>query len=220
MESQCKPMQIPGCDWSKASVKRYGDKEYLFFEGDDKRWLYRVSRGVVCLFRSRPDGRRQIFGFRFHEDILGLEAGGEYALSAQAVGRVELRCLPFNTLREQAKDKAEIALQLYTAVSSELAATRDFLEMLCRLGSTERVAFFLLDLLRRDPGGLPRSLSLPMNRGDIADFLSIKVETLSRALAKLSQNNLIDARSRSIIVIKDAEGLERAARSAASLEHH
>ena len=135
----------------------------MFFEGDEKRWLYRVSGGIVCLCRTRADGHRQVFGFRFNADILGIEAGGEYALSAQALGKVELKCLPFNSLREQAANEAEIALHLYTAISSELANTRVFLEMLCGHGSTERVAYFLLDLLRRDPGRIPRSLSLPMN---------------------------------------------------------
>jgi CRP-like cAMP-binding protein len=206
--------QLTAFDWSKAVTKRYGNKEYVFFEGDEKRWLYRVSSGTVSVSRTRPDGGRQIFGFQSHDDILGLESGGEYALSAQALGKVELNCLPFNPLKEQSARNAEIALQLYDAISMELAATRDFVEMLCHLDSTGRIAFFLLDLYRRNSAEPRNVIYLPMSRGDIADFLSIKIETLSRALAKLSRDNLIEVKSRSTIVVKDADGLERAAASA------
>ncbi len=197
--------------WPDVITKRYHDRQQVFLEGDEKRWAYLVEAGTVSLYKTLPDGKRQVFGFGFRHAIIGLEATETYSLSAQAIGITRLKCVPYTALCQLAAKDAAFALQLYEAVSAEVEATRDLVVILSQHGSTERVANFLLTLARRKFGSSAHLIALPMNRLDIADFLGMKIETVSRALAKLVQSELIEVLGRSKIQIKDMAGLQRLA---------
>ncbi len=198
-------------DWPSDLTRRYHDRQHIFVEGEHKRWAYQIETGTVCLYKTMPDGKRQIFTFGVPNDVIGLGAADVYTLSAEAIGTAHLKCLSFKTLNKLAATNAKFALTLYGAISSELEATRDLVVMLTQHGSRERVAIFLLNLARRSIGKEPYLIALPMSRSDIADFLGMKIETLSRSLAALCKTALIDVSGRSKIQIKDMEGLQRLA---------
>jgi CRP/FNR family transcriptional regulator len=199
--------QPPELDWSVAISRRCHDKEILFSEGDQKKWVYRVEAGAVCLYKIFPDGARHILGFRFANDVFGLGLAERYTHSAQSLGTTQLKCLDLKVLHTRAAHDANIALQLYHAASNKLDATRDLL-MLWRQDATKRTAAFLLALAGKSDGTSPDEILLPMNRAELADFLGMKIETVSRALAKLCQHQLIEMLGRSKIYIKDLDGLK------------
>jgi CRP/FNR family transcriptional regulator len=195
-------------DWSDAISRRCHDRQLLFIEGDQKKWVYRVEAGAVCLYKIFPDGARHILGFRFPNDVFGLGLAERYTHSAQSLGTTQLKCLDIKVLHARAAHDASIALQLYHAASNKLEATRDLL-MLWRHDATERTAAFLLALAGKCDCTSPDEIVLPMNRAEVADFLGMEIETVSRALRKLCQHQLIEMRGRSKIYIKDLDGLKR-----------
>jgi CRP/FNR family transcriptional regulator len=203
--------QLCGLDWSDAISRRCHDRQILFLEGDQKKWVYRVEAGAVCLYKIFPDGSRHILGFRFPNEVFGLGQAERYTHSAQSLGTTQLKCLDLEVLHTRAAHDASIALQLYHAASNKLEATRDLLLMLWQHNTIERTASFLVALAGKDGSSTPRMVVLPMNRAEAADFLNMKVETHSRALSKLCQLQLIEIRGRSEIYIKDLGGLQRLA---------
>jgi len=211
MKSDSAPQLLSKLNWSSAIIRRYHDRQNIFLEGDKKAWIYRVEAGTVCLYKMLANGRQQIFGFPIRNEIIGLEAGDEYQLSALSMGITRLRCLPVTLLDREARTDADFALHLYEAISSELEATRELLITLGQHGSTERMAVFLLNLAGRNRGGKTQLLNLPMTRFDIADFLGMTIETVSRALARLGEMKLIVVRGRSKIQVKDIDGLQQLA---------
>jgi CRP/FNR family transcriptional regulator len=203
--------QPSGLDWSDAVSLRCHDKQVLFLEGDQKRWVYRVEAGAVCLYKIFPDGAQHIFGFRFPNEVFGLGQAERHAHSAQTLGTTQLKCLDLKVLHTRAAKDANLALKLYHAASSELEVTQDLLLMLWQHDTIERTASFLVALAGKYNGSNPNLIILPMNRAEAADFLGMKVETHSRALRKLCQQQFIEMRGRSKIYIKDLDGLKRVA---------
>jgi CRP-like cAMP-binding protein len=116
--------------------------------------------------------------------------------------------LDLKVLHTRAAHDASIALQLYHTASNKLEETRDLLLMLSRHDATKRTAAFLLALAGKSDGTSPDEILLPMNRAEVADFLGMKIETVSRALGKLCQHQLIEMRGRSKIYIKNLDGLK------------
>jgi CRP/FNR family transcriptional regulator len=190
--------------------RSYAPKQDVFYEGDPRRNVYQIESGAVCLYKSMPDGRRQIFDFAFPGDLIGLGAPAVYSCGAQTIGSVQLKSMPLSRLYELAAKDTELALSLYHAISSELEATRDLLLTLGQRNATERVAVFLLTLSRRNAraGKNPCLLTIPMTRSDIGDLLGTTIETVSRSLTRLRQQKLIDVIRGSIIQIIDPDGLK------------
>lgn len=186
-------------------------REHVFFEGDPTDHVYQVEKGTVCLYMTLPDGRRQIIDFAHGGDLIGLGAAGEHTASAQAITLTKLRCLPAGALHEVARHDPQVSLQLYRALSDQLSAARDLLLTVGRRSATERLATLLLALSRRNErmGADPTSISLPMSRADIADFLSLTIETVSRTFTKLRQSGTIDLMQSSLVLIRDRRALEQ-----------
>jgi CRP/FNR family transcriptional regulator, anaerobic regulatory protein len=193
--------------------RRIGAKEHLFTEGDAKTHMYRVTSGAVCRYRMLGDGRRQIIDFSFEGDVIGLSSERLEACNAQAMVSTRLRCYPIAVLLRAAKQDGTIALQLYEALSREVVASREHLQCVGQRGATERLATFLVILSRRNEirGSDPETLQLPMTRVDIADFLGIKIETVSRTFSKLKAEGLIEIDEATTIRVKDPKKLERLA---------
>jgi CRP/FNR family transcriptional regulator len=201
--------------FAAASLRVLQAREHIFFEGDAKDHVYRVEKGTVCLYKTLPDGRRQIVDFAYPGDIIGLGAPGEHVFSAQAICLTRLRCLPCGALHEFARLDPEIGLQLYRTLSDQLLAARDLLLTVGQRNATERLAALLVALARRtERGGDPERIALPMTRADIADFLSLTIETVSRTFTKLRQAGIIDLAQSSLVVIRDRAALEQLAAGA------
>jgi CRP/FNR family transcriptional regulator len=191
------------------TARTYEAKEHLFREGDHASHVYKVEAGHVCIYRMMPDGRRQVIDFAYPGDVVGLGALGDHAANAQATTKTRVRCLPASTLREVAKSDARLGLKLYEALSRELLAARELLFTVSQRTATERLAAFLLALSRRNErrGENPLEIVLPMTRSDIADFLGLTIETVSRTFTKLRGEGLIDIEQCVLVTIRDAGAL-------------
>lgn len=184
-------------------------KEHVFCDGDDATHIYKVEAGHVCIYRLLADGRRQVIDFAFPGDFIGLSAKGQHTTSAQATERTRLRCLPVSELREIINAHPRLGMDLYELMSSKLAGARDLLVSVCQRSAQERVAGFLLALSRRNAfrGEDPSCIVLPMTRTDIADYLGLTIETVSRTLHKMSKARVIDIEQCIMITINDGEAL-------------
>jgi len=185
-------------------------KDHVFREGDPATSVYRVESGHVCLYRLMPDGRRQVMDFAYPGDFIGLGALGHHAASAQATEKTRLCAFAVATFREIARNQPSLSLNLYEAVSQELQATREMLMNVCQRTALERVASFLLELSRRNErrGEAAHDIVLPMTRTDIADFLGLTIETVSRTFTKLRQDGVIDLEQCILVSIRDPQKLE------------
>jgi len=194
-----------------ASIRRVGSKEFLFAEGDAKSYLYRIEMGAIALYKVLADGRRQVMGFAYPGDIIGLGIEGEHLMNAQAIKPSRVRCLPLASLRQSASRDPMVWLELYEALAKELAATRDLMLTTGQRSAVERVAGFLLTLSRRNErnGQDGASFELPMTRRDIGDFLGLTIETVSRTFTKLKLLGLIELPHSNHVKLLDIDELER-----------
>ena len=169
-------------------------KEFVFMEGDPTTNVYWIESGAVSLFKMLPDGRRQILGFAYPGDFVGLGAQGERLVSAQAIKATRVRSISLTKLHKIASGDPNLSFTLYQAVAAELAEARDLMLTTGHRSASERVAAFLLALSRRNRrSGKPKDLlDLPMTRADIGDFLGLTIETVSRTLTKFKGRGFID----------------------------
>ncbi len=195
------------------TVRTFENKEHIFREGDAASHVYKVEVGHVCIYKMLSDGRRQVIDFAYAGDLVGLGALGEHASNAQATIRTRVRCIPIASLHQIVRDDARLGLKLYEAVSRELRAAREHLFTVSQRTATERVAAFLLALSRRNERNEedPLEFVLPMTRMDIADFLGLTIETVSRTFTKLRVDGVIDLSQSVLVTIVDSSALAQLA---------
>ena len=171
---------------------------------------HRVETGAVALYKVLADGRRQVLGFAYAGDLIGLGAGGEHVMNAQAIKSTRVRCLPVSALRQSASNDPMLGFKLYEALARELAATRDLMLTTGQRSAMERVAGFLLAFSRRSArnGQDPAHFELPMTRSDIGDFLGLTIETVSRTFTKLKSLGLIALPQSNCVALLDIAELE------------
>lgn len=214
-ERQVKPASSSLAErFGTGMLRSLGAKEHLFREGDPASYVYRVEAGHVCIYKMMPDGRRQVIDFAYPGDMIGLGALGTHAANAQATVKTRVRYIPISVLHEVVRTDARLGITLYEAVSQELLAARELLFTVSQRTATERLASFLLALSRRNErrGEDAREIVLPMTRADIADFLGLTIETVSRTFTKLRGEGLIDIEQCILVTLKDVEALADLAR--------
>jgi CRP/FNR family transcriptional regulator, anaerobic regulatory protein len=196
-----------------APLRKLEAKEHVFTEGDNRSYVYRVETGAISLYKVMPDGRRQILGFAYPGDLIGLGACDEYRFNAQATRPTQLKCLRWASLQSVARHDPELGLRLYEAISLELAAAHDMLLSTGQRSATERVAAFLLAMLRRNErsGRDGAIIDLPMTRADIGDFLGLTIETVSRTFTKLRLHGIIDLAQSARVRVVDRTTLQEIA---------
>jgi CRP/FNR family transcriptional regulator len=175
-------------------LRRVEAKEFLFTEGDSISHVFRIETGALALYRVLSDGRRQVMGFAYPGDIVGLGTDDAYTMNAQAVKPTRVRCLSITALRQSAASDPGLGMKLYEAMARELAATRDLMLTTGQRSAAERVAGFLLAFSRRNQrnGQDGTCIDLPMTRTDIGDFLGLTIETVSRMFTKFKLMKLIE----------------------------
>ena len=196
---------------------KLGTGQTLFHEGDPATRVFTVTRGTLKLYKLLPDGRRQVTGFMHPGDFLGMSVDDEHAFSAEALEDTTLCWFPRNRFDDFVEEHAPMERELYRMAAHELAAAQQQMVLLGRKTATERLASFLILLARRAakiPGREPNLVKLPMSRSDIADYLGLTKETVSRVLSALRRDRLIRLRAVEEIEIVDAEGLEQLAECA------
>jgi CRP/FNR family transcriptional regulator len=184
-------------------------------EGDPAVHFFNVTRGTAKLFKLMPDGRRQVTGFAGVGHFLGLAVSDTYAFSAEAIEPMRVCKFSRPKLRILLDDFPAMEKRLLEVASNELVAAQEQMLLLGRKTARERLASFLLGRAAvADADGHPCAhvfadrIVLPMTRGDIADFLGLTIETVSRTLTRLKVEKLIEIPTSSEIVIRDAEALE------------
>jgi CRP/FNR family transcriptional regulator, anaerobic regulatory protein len=195
---------------ASGTIKRVEAKEFVFVEGDAVSHVYRVETGAVALFKVLADGRRQIVGFAYPGDLIGLGAEDEHVMNAQAIRPTRLRCLTMSGLHRSVAQDPSLGFKLYQAVARELASARDLMLTTGQRSATERVVSFLLAFSRRNKrnGQDPTAFELPMTRADIGDFLGLTIETVSRTFTKLKTMGLIELAHSSQVKLADIHALQ------------
>ena len=173
-------------------------------EGDPAPHVFSITSGSLRVYKLLPDGRRQITGFLFAGDFLGLAIGDEYVFSAEAMEAstvCRFRKEPFRALVQQSPPLEHMLLK---RTMHELAAAQNQMLLLGRKTAIERMAYFLLDLPGHDPArpSAPGHVRLPMKRAEIADYLGLTIETVSRVLTRMKLKGLISTPSQSELIIE------------------
>jgi CRP-like cAMP-binding protein len=165
--------------------------EHIFFEGDERDHLYVVESGWVKLYRTLVDGQRQIVGFANRGCILGLESDVEYSNGCEAITAVQVRAIPIGRVAEICLRDGALADQLLRQVGRQLGAAQAQLAAIGAQSAEQKLATFLLtisDLCETKPDG---SFDLPMRRGDMAEFLGLRLETVSRKMTEFQRRGWI-----------------------------
>jgi CRP/FNR family transcriptional regulator len=179
-------------------------------EGDPADNFFNITAGTARLFKELPDGRRQIVGFAGTGYFLGLAVSDTYAFTAEAIEPVRYCQFSRAKLKTLLDDFPAMEQRLLNVAANELVAAQEQMLLLGCKTAIERIASFLLaQSVLGVPCGQPRdNLSLKMSRGDIADYLGMRIETVSRALHRLRTEKLIELQTISDVVIRDRAGLE------------
>ncbi len=167
--------------------------EILVRQGDPSIHVYNVTSGVLRMYQMLADGRRQITGFLFAGDFIGL-TGGEIETSFVEVVEASTLCrFKRGAFRNLMNEHRELEAALLAKAGDELAAAQRQLLVLGRKKAIERLATFLLGLPSENPlaAGSDDDVRLAMTRSDIADYLGLTLETISRSFTELKRRGLI-----------------------------
>ena len=190
------------------TMRRWKRHEILFRAGDPMSSFFKIRDGVVAVSRTLDDGRRQIVAVRSAGECVGyLDSAGRYAFEGQALTDVEACAFDRRGFDALVADNPTLAAALAEALSQALTQSAESMLVVGKLRSTERVAHFLAEMVlvhrRSSAAGAP--LRLHMNRTEIADYLGLTVETVSRSIGKLKKRSVISLlESDEVIVLNDA----------------
>ncbi|HTO65865.1 MAG TPA: helix-turn-helix domain-containing protein [Bradyrhizobium sp.] len=188
---------------------KYNRGAEIFGEAEPADYVYQVIDGAVRSYKLLSDGRRQIGAFHLVGDIFGLENGPSHRFTAEAIVDTTVRLAKRISLEHVAETDALVARDLLSMTTSNLQHAEDHMLLLGRKTSLERVAAFLLEMDRRlSAAGV---MALPMNRRDIADYLGLTLETVSRALSCLHGKGILGflGQTQRQIVLLDRAGLAK-----------
>ena len=157
----------------------YPRKAMIYCEKDPAERVYKVLSGSVFTCKNLSDGRRQIVGLYLPGDFFGLGPSDEYSLSAEVVGNAKVLVVKKKALAELANRDAAIQSTISFLLAREVERMRDRVLLLCK-NAQERVVEFLLHMQKRTPA--KNLIELPLLRQDIADYLGLTIETVSRII--------------------------------------
>ena len=168
-------------------------KAMLFDQGEMADTVFNLVEGMVRLYKSLPDGRRQIVGFALPGDFLGLALMERYGIAAEAVTVIKVCRFARPAFLNYVDGKPHLLRRLHEFAGHELSLAQDQMLLLGRRTADEKIAAFLLGLQQRyaRTGALTVHVPLPMSRQDIADYLGLTIETVSRTLTKFARDKII-----------------------------
>ena len=178
----------------------------IFGENEPAEYLYKVVSGTVRTYKILSDGRRQIGGFYLPGDIFGLEFADEHTLSAEAITDTKVLVIKRSALNSLAGRDVGVAQELFALTGRELQRVQERILLLIK-SAQERVASFLLEMAKRVSAG--NSIELPMSRQDIADYLGLTIETVSRTFTFLESTAAIEVPTSRRIVLRNRSALSR-----------
>jgi CRP/FNR family nitrogen fixation transcriptional regulator len=199
-DSLAQSMQLMGATIS------YPRNAEIYGENEAADYLYKVVSGTVRTYKVLNDGRRQIGGFYLPGEIFGLEFTDDHTLSAEAMTDAKVLVIKRSALEALAARDASISHQLFALTGCELRRVQERIMLLIK-SAQERVASFLLEMA--DHGAAGNAIDLPMSRQDIADYLGLTIETVSRTLTSLESSAAIEVPTSRRIVLRNPAALRR-----------
>jgi CRP/FNR family nitrogen fixation transcriptional regulator len=178
----------------------------IFGEDEPAEYVYKVMSGSVRTYKILSDGRRQIGGFYLPGDIFGMQFGDEYPLSAEAMTNTRVLVVKRSAFDALTARDMSIAREVFALTSRELGRMQKRVLLLIK-SAQERVASFLLEMAERGPAS--NAIELPMSRQDIADYLGLTIETVSRTLTALETAAAIALPTSRRVVLRNRVALNR-----------
>ena len=172
----------------------------IYGEGESADYVYKVLSGSVRAYRVLSDGRRQISAFHLPGDVFGIEPGLEHSSSAEAIDKATVLVVRRSTVFNSAESNSDVARHLWSITAAELKRSQNHALLLIKTAK-ERIAAFLLDMSERL--AVKGFVELPMSRQDIADYLGLTIETVSRTLTLLSEGSTIQFLASRRIVLRN-----------------
>lgn len=181
--------------WERAlsatgSVLHFAQDCEIYGEGDEADTFFEIVSGVVRTCKFFNDGRRQIDAFHVEGDIFGFEAGGKHRLSAESVSDCTVISYRRRGVERLAANNDELSKQLFSYAIHNMARAQDHSLLLGRKSAVEKVVAFLMEWANHSPRN--GEIALAMTRQDIADYLGLTIETVSRTLSQLERDALIE----------------------------
>ncbi|HJS79478.1 MAG TPA: cyclic nucleotide-binding domain-containing protein [Vitreimonas sp.] len=176
----------------------------IFGEEEPAEYIYRVVTGAVRTMKFSSDGRRQILAFHMPGDIFGIEVAHTHSCSAEAVGDCEIVLVRRSLLEKAANEDVRAARQWLDLTGQNLRKSQDHTLILGHKGAGERIAAFLLRFADRSRS---QDIELPMPRADIADYLCLTIETVSRTLTQLERQCAIALPTSRHVVMRNRSAL-------------
>jgi CRP/FNR family nitrogen fixation transcriptional regulator len=186
-------------------VMAFSRNEEIYGEGESADFVYKVVSGAVRTTRILADGRRQIADFHLAGDVFGLEDGEAHGLCAEAITDCRIALVKRVALERIADHDCGAARKLRGLTAGDLRRLQGHMLLLGRKGAVERVAAFLLEMSQRAPAG--EAVDLPMSRTDIADYLGLTIETVSRSMTQLERDGCIGLPSSRHVELRDRRAL-------------
>jgi CRP/FNR family nitrogen fixation transcriptional regulator len=179
----------------------YTRNEEIYGQDEPAEYVYKLVSGAVRTYKLLDDGRRQVGAFYLPGDIFGLESGATHRFAAEAIGDALVLAVKRSTLVALARTDATVARELWQMTARELDHVHDQMVLLGRSSAQERVAAFLMQMSKRSRDNA--DFELPMSRQDIADYLGLTIETVSRTLSCMERKAFIELLSSRKVRIKN-----------------
>ena len=188
--------------------RRFRAGEAIHVEGEVPPSFCAIVSGVVKLLKGMPNGSQQIVGLFGAGDFLGRPFGGEARATAVATNEVEVCWFPRSTVEGLAASSNKLKDWLYEHVADELEKAQEWIMLLGRMTAEQKMAVFLLSVMKTAADGKPEPaptremvIELPLSRTEIADYLGLTIETVSRQITRLRERHVISAgNTRSVVV--------------------
>jgi len=200
-------LTVPVTDLSslfhRQPVERFEPGRAIFWEGDEAADVFEVADGMLRALRLLGDGRRIIVGFLRPGDLLGVSLKERYLYTVEAISPVQLRRFPRRRFEDEVARHSHLQQQLFSRLRDEMTAAQDQAVLLSRRSAEEKLANFFLMMRRSENSKHTSVVDLPMTRLDIADYLGMTIETVSRTITKFATSGVIATpERRSITVLK------------------
>jgi CRP/FNR family transcriptional regulator, anaerobic regulatory protein len=196
-----------------ARKMNFGAKDALFLQGEPANKVFNLSHGVARIYKLLPDGRRQVIGFAIQGDFLGLSAMSHHHLSADAITPIAACVFPRPAFARFIEDKIALLRRMNEFVNRELMLAQDRMLLLGRFSAEEKMASFVINwrerLARLDQP--TETVALPMSRRDIADYLGLTIETVSRTFTKLERDKVLAVAPGGVRVLNERRAANLAA---------
>jgi CRP/FNR family nitrogen fixation transcriptional regulator len=189
------------------AAMRFDQNAEIYGDDEPADYFYKVVRGAVRTYKLLSDGRRQISAFHLPGDLFGLEAGDNHRFTAEAVSDSIVLVVKRSALLLLAVRNTDVARELWTQTAGDLQRAQEHMLLLGRKNAQERVATFLLEIAGRI--STEEAVDLPMSRQDIADYLGLTIETVSRTMTQLESTAAIELPTCRRILLRNRAALRR-----------